>query len=67
MIDDETQEIIQACYADAKQILTHKRDNLEKGAHMLLEKEKLDEHDIMTILGPCVSEADIGLIINKAN
>jgi cell division protease FtsH len=52
MIDDETQEIIRACYADAKQILSDKRDKLEKMANVLLEKEKMDEHDIFTILGP---------------
>jgi cell division protease FtsH len=52
MIDDETQEIIRTCYADAKQILTDKRDKLEKMAQVLLEKEKMDERDIMTILGP---------------
>jgi cell division protease FtsH len=52
MIDDETQEIIRNCYADAKQILTDKRDKLEKMAHVLLEKEKMDERDIMAILGP---------------
>jgi cell division protease FtsH len=66
MIDDETQEIIRTCYAEAKQILTHKRDKLEKMAHALLEKEKLDEHDIMAILGPRVSEAETGLVINNA-
>jgi cell division protease FtsH len=52
MIDDETQEIIRTCYEDAKQLLTVKRDNLEKMARVLLEKEKMDEHDITAILGP---------------
>ena len=52
MIDDETQEIIRTCYEDAKQLLTAKRDNLEKMARVLLEKEKMDEHDITAILGP---------------
>jgi cell division protease FtsH len=52
MIDDETQEIIRACYSDAKQLLTDKRDKLEKMAQVLLEKEKMDERDIVAILGP---------------
>ena len=52
MIDDETQEIIRACYAEAKQILTDQRDKLENMAQVLLEKEKMDEHDIIAILGP---------------
>jgi cell division protease FtsH len=54
MIDDETQKIIQTCYADAKQILTDKRDKLEKMARLLLEKEKMEEREIIAILGPRV-------------
>jgi cell division protease FtsH len=52
MIDAETQDIIATCYADAKKMLTEKRDQLEKMAQVLLEKEKMDEHDIVAILGP---------------
>ena len=55
MIDDETQKIIQTCYSDAKQMLTDKRDQLEKMARVLLEKEKMEESDIVAILGPRVS------------
>ena len=55
MIDDETQEIISTCYEDAKQLLTDKRDKLEKMARVLLEKEKMDEGEIRAILGPRVS------------
>ena len=55
MIDDETREIIRTCYMDAKQILMDKHDKLEKMARVLLEKEKMDEREIMTILGPRVS------------
>jgi cell division protease FtsH len=55
MIDDETQAIIHTCYADAKQILTDKRDKLEELAHTLLAKEKMDEHEISAVLGPRVS------------
>ncbi len=52
LIDDETQEIIRTCYADARKILSDKRDKLEKMAQVLLENEKMDEHDIIAILGP---------------
>jgi cell division protease FtsH len=52
MIDEETQDIIRTCYADAKQMLTEKRDKLEQMAKSLLEKEKIDEHEILAILGP---------------
>jgi cell division protease FtsH len=52
MIDEETQEIIRTCYADAKQMLADKHDKLKKMAQVLLEKEKLEEHDIIAILGP---------------
>jgi len=55
MIDDETREIICTCYEDAKQLLTAKRDSLQKMARVLLEKEKMDERDILTILGPRAS------------
>jgi ATP-dependent Zn protease len=55
MIDDETQDIIRTCYSDAKQLLTDKRDKLEQMAKVLLEKEKMDEHEILAILGPRVS------------
>ena len=52
MLDQETQDIIRTCYMEAKQILTDKRDKLEKMALVLLENEKMDEGDILTILGP---------------
>ena len=56
IIDEETQEIIKACYEDAKQILLKEKDKLEKMAHILLEKEKIDEKDILDILGPRTQE-----------
>lgn len=52
IIDEETQDIIKACYEDAKQILLKEQDKLENMAHILLEKEKIDEKDILDILGP---------------
>ncbi len=51
MIDEESYEIIDTCYEDVKKLLMDKRDKLEKMAHSLLEKEKIDEHEIMNILG----------------
>jgi ATP-dependent Zn protease len=42
----------------AKQILTDKRDKLEKMTHVLLEKEKMDERDFLTILALCNSKKE---------
>jgi cell division protease FtsH len=58
IIDEETQEIINACYQDAKQILLKEQDKLEQMAHILLEKEKIDEKDILDILGPRALEKE---------
>ena len=52
MIDQETQQIVQKCYEEAKALLTEQREKLEKMAHILLEREKIDEQDIIAILGP---------------
>ncbi len=52
LIDDEVLEIIRECYQDAKQLLTEKRDKLEKMAQTLLEKEVITEETIVEILGP---------------
>lgn len=51
MIDEEVLEIIKTCYDEDKQLLNDKRDKLEEMANRLLEKEKIDESDILTILG----------------
>jgi cell division protease FtsH len=59
IIDEETQEIIKACYEDAKQILLKERDKLENMAHILLEKEKIDEKDIIDILGPRARKKEV--------
>jgi cell division protease FtsH len=56
IIDEETQQIIKTCYEDAKQILLKEQDKLEHMAHILLEKEKIDEKDILDILGPRTGE-----------
>jgi len=59
IIDEETQEIIKACYEDAKQILLKEQDKLENMAHILLEKEKIDEKDILDILGPRTQKKEV--------
>jgi cell division protease FtsH len=59
IIDEETQEIIKACYENAKQILLKEQDKLERMAHILLEKEKIDEKDILDILGPRAHEKEV--------
>jgi cell division protease FtsH len=52
LIDGETREIIDACYADARQVLTAHRRELTQMARLLLQKEKIDARDIQKILGP---------------
>ena len=51
MIDEEVRSIINKCYSEAKQLLTEKRDYLEKMAEVLLEKEVIDHKEIEQILG----------------
>ena len=52
MIDEEILEIIRSCYDSDKSLLIEKRDKLEEMAKRLLQEEKLDESDILEILGP---------------
>ena len=52
MIDEEILEIIRSCYDSGKSLLIEKRDKLEEMAKRLLQEEKLDESDILEILGP---------------
>ena len=49
LIDQEMQEIINTCYAKAKEILTDKRDKLELVAQTLLEVETLDASQIKAL------------------
>jgi cell division protease FtsH len=51
IVDEEMMDIIQSCYTEDKEILQKNRKKLEKMAQTLLEKEKLDDKDIITILG----------------
>jgi len=52
VIDAEMQEIIAGCYEEAKNILKRERGKLQQMAQTLLEKEKINEQEIMAILGP---------------
>ena len=52
LIDSESQEIIATCYKEALQLLSDHRRELNLMAQILLEKEKIDDQEIQTILGP---------------
>ncbi len=51
-IDEETREIIRECYEEDKELLRRNRTLLDRMASELLEREKLDEGEIVAILGP---------------
>lgn len=51
LVDEDISEIINQCYAEAKQLLLEKRDLLDALAKSLLEKEVLDRNDIEALLG----------------
>jgi len=50
LIDLEVAEIISQQYAQAREILMEKREVLEKGAGLLLEKEKIEGREIQALL-----------------
>ena len=52
LIDAEMQEIIAGCFDEAKNILHQQRSKLQQMAHTLLQKEKINEQEILVILGP---------------
>ena len=51
LIDRETQEIITACYNEARRILSDHRSELNRMAQVLLKKEKIDAQEIQSLLG----------------
>jgi len=59
LLDREAQDIIDAGYKEARQVLAEHRRELESMADLLLEKEKIDAQDIQDILGPAVSSKEI--------
>ena len=56
-IDEEVTGIINQCYNEAKELLTEKRDLLEKMAGILLEKEVIGLEEIKQILGKKTEKA----------
>lgn len=56
-IDSEVRRLLDEAQAEAKEILTLHRASLDRLADALVEKETLDETELMAILGP----ADVGL------
>ncbi len=52
VIDDEVRHLVQAAMDRAVNILGEKRNVLERSAQRLLEKETLDERDLMDLIGP---------------
>jgi cell division protease FtsH len=51
-IDHEVRAIVQAAMDRALTVLREKRDVLERSARRLLEKETLDEKDLVELIGP---------------
>ncbi|MFZ6037701.1 MAG: ATP-dependent zinc metalloprotease FtsH [Bacteroidota bacterium] len=51
IIDEETTELINSCYEEAKELLNKKKLLLEKMATLLLEKEVINYEEIKQILG----------------
>lgn len=52
IIDEEVTHIINQCYQDAKQLLSEKKELMEKMAGILLDQEVISYEEIKTILGP---------------
>jgi AFG3 family protein len=51
MIDQEVRKLIDDAYEKTKRLLTEKRDDVEKLAHALLEKEVLFQSDVEALIG----------------
>jgi cell division protease FtsH len=52
LIDEEVRVLIENEYRRAKELLTGKREELEKLAHELLEKEVIHKSDVEKLIGP---------------
>jgi len=50
VIDNEVREIISEQYSKALEILGEKKDILERGAKLLLEKEKIDGEELKALM-----------------
>jgi len=51
LIDKEIREIISAQYSKALEIIQGRKDEIEKAASVLLEKEKIDGKDLKALMG----------------
>jgi cell division protease FtsH len=49
-IDQEVRQIIENCYARARQILTENRDKMDRVAQALLERESLTREEFLALL-----------------
>jgi len=56
VIDEEVREIIGSQYARAVEILQGHRDTLDRGAKILLEKEKIDGDELKALMGEVSGE-----------
>jgi cell division protease FtsH len=71
-IDEDVHRIVQAAFDHAVEILTARRETLERCARRLLEKETLEEAELIALagdarstVGACGSRADVSRIGNK--
>ena len=51
VVDDEVERILQECYADGLRLIREHRDALDRLARALLERETLDEQEIIKVSG----------------
>ncbi|ORX55457.1 hypothetical protein BCR36DRAFT_186605 [Piromyces finnis] len=51
MIDKEVRELVEACYKRTYDLLTDKKEDIDKLAKLLLEKEVIGKEDVEKILG----------------
>ena len=49
VVDDEVERILQECYAEGVRLLREHRDALDRLAQTLLERETLDEKEILRV------------------
>jgi cell division protease FtsH len=60
LIDDQVRELLESQYQRAKQLLIVKREEMNKLAEALLEKEVLSRKDLETLIGPRPADAEEG-------
>jgi cell division protease FtsH len=58
LLDDEAEALLEQLYAEAHRLLSEHRDELERVAKALIERETLEEADFRALLGP--SAAPVG-------